>query len=419
MSMFLHSSTETAFLSNGLGSLRDAIDAEVYEELNGQFELTMRYPVSGFLFSKISTDCYITAKPNPVSKPQPFRIYRITKPMGGIVTVYGRHMAYNMGKIIAQPFIPTDAKGAMQLIKEKAVPECPFTFQTDLDKEGIMLVMRPTDLWTILGSSEGAVLDVYGGEYEFDGYAVMLHQRRGADRGVSVRYGKNLRSLEQDENVANVYTGVYPFWAKDDVFVQLPELYVSAEGNYPEQKLLPLDLSDQFEEAPTEDDLRAAASAYILTHDVGKPEISLTVDFVPLEQTEDYKGMEDVQQVLLGDTVGVYFPQLGVETSARAVATRYSPILGRYKNVTLGTVKPTVASTVAQTKSGLERLEMSRSSGTGNASKTRQIVDAEGRVVSADGSIVLDLQNNEITLDGRKLGWLNQGGYSYLVGLDG
>ena len=359
MSMFLYASTETAFSSNGLGSLRDAIDAEVYEELNGQFELTMRYPVSGFLFSKISTDCYITAKPNPVSKHQPFRIYRITKPMGGIVTVYGRHMAYNLGKFVAQPFAPATAKGAMALLPEKAVPECPFTFWTDIEKEGIMLVVRPTDLWTVLGSSEGAMLEVYGGEYEFDGFDVKLHQRRGADRGVSIRYGKNLRSLEQDENVANVYTGVYPFWADDTHVVQLPELYVSADGNFPEQKLLPLDLSDQFEEEPTEDDLRAAALVYILTHDIGKPEVSLKVEFVPLEQTEEYKGWEGVEQVLLGDTVSVYFPQLGVETSARAVATRYRPILGRYKEVTLGTVKTTLASTVAQTKSGIERLQLS------------------------------------------------------------
>lgn len=419
MSLILYPPTEKTFDNNGLGILGDAIDAEVYEELNGQFELTMRYPVSGFQFSQIAVECYITAKPNPASKPQPFRIYRITKPMGGIVTVYARHIAYNMGKIIAQRLYAENAKDAMQLIKERAVPECPFTFRTDLDKEGLMLLRQPTDLWTVLGSSEGAMLDVFGGEYEFDRYNVNLLQRRGADRGVSVRYGKNLRSLKQDENVANVYTGVYPFWGEFVDLVQLPELYVSANGNYPEQKLLPLDLSDQFDEAPTEDELRAAAAIYILTHDIGKPEISLTVEFVPLEQTEEYKGLEGVEQVLLGDTVAVYFPQLGVETSARAVATRYSPILGRYKNVTLGTVKPTVASTVAQTKSGLERLEMSSSSVTGNASKARQIVDAEGRVVSADGSIVLDLQNNEITLDGRKLGWLSQGGYSYLVGIDG
>ena len=357
--LILFDASESAFDSNGIGILRDAIDAEVYEVLNGQFEMWMQYPVGGIHYDRIAADCYILAQPNPAAAPQPFRIYRITKPMRGIVTVYARHMAYRLKKIVCQPVLALGSAGiALRNIKASAVNDCPFKFETDVETEGFMIIPVPRDIWSLLGSDEGCVLDVYGGEYEFDRFTVRLLQRRGEDRGVSIRYGKNLTSYEQDENIANVYTGVYPYWINDADGVQLPEYYISAEGDFAEEKILVLDLSGEFEAKPTAEQLREATLEYMASHDIGKPTVSITVEFVPLEQTEEYKALAPLEQVLLGDTVQVFFPKLGVNASARAVAARYKPLSGRYKNVTFGSIKPNLAKTVAKQQKKLNKVEV-------------------------------------------------------------
>lgn len=356
MSLILYPHNETSFDTNGIGILADVIDDEVYEELNGQFELSVQYPVTGIHFSDIVTDAYITAKPNPISDPQPFRIYRITKPMKGTVTIYARHMAYRNNKIVVSPFTAVSAASALQGLKSNAVNACPFEFWTDKTTEATMKVEVPKSIWTLLGGSQGSILDTYGGEYEFDKYTIKLHNRRGADRGVSIRYGKNLTDLKQDESIANVYTGVYPYWTgSDGTLVQLQEKVVNGPGTYYEDKILPLDLTEKFEEQPTEDQLRSAAESYISSNDIGKPDISWTVEFVQLEQTEEYKGKALLERVLLGDTVSVVFPLLNVEASARAVAARYKPTLGRYKSITLGKVKANMASTIASQKQEIQR----------------------------------------------------------------
>ncbi len=348
MSLILYPKNETAFSGNGLGILSDVIDDEVYEELNGQFELTMKYPVDGLHFSELATDTYITAKPNPVADPQPFRIYRITKPFNGVVTVYARHAAYKNKKIVVSPFTASSAPAALLALKSNAVNDCPFEFWTDKTTAGTMTVAVPTDIWTLLGGSQGSILDTYGGEYEFDKWSVKLWNRRGEDRGVSIRYGKNLTDLQQDENIANCFTGVYPYWADaEGNLVTLPEKYINGAGTFEEENIMPLNLSDSFETAPTEDQLRSAAEAYIVNNDIGTPTVSWTVEFVQLEQTEEYKGTALLERVLLGDTVSVIFPKLNVNAAARAVAIRYKPSLGRYKSVTLGKVRANLAATVA------------------------------------------------------------------------
>lgn len=395
MSLILYPSNEINFDTNGLGILTDAIDDEVYEELNGQFEFSMRYPVDGMHFSEIVADAYITAKPNPVSDPQPFRIYRITKPMSGFVTVYARHAAYKNRKIAVSPFKASSAPAAMLALKTNAVNECPFEFWTDKTTAAEMNVPVPSNIWTLLGSSRGSILDVYGGEYEFDKFTVRLWNQRGADRGVSIRYGKNLTDLTMDENIANCYTGVYPYWTSlEGDLVTLPEKYISGPGQFEEENILALDLSEKFETAPTEEQLRNAAETYIENNDIGTPSVSWTVSFVQLEQTEEYKGKALLERVLLGDTVNVIFPKLNVDVDARAVAIRYCPTLGRYKSVSLGRVRANLATTIVN-----QGTEMKESVNSLN-SKTKRYEIAKQRLTSLMAQSFGVFKTEETLVDG-------------------
>ena len=355
--MKLFPSTATIFTSNGLGSLPGAVSCIVTEELNGPFELEMKYPIDGLHFSDISLRTIITAKTNPTGDPEPFRVYRITKPLNGIVTIYARHIAYDMSGHAVTPFEAASLGLALVGLKSNAVPACPFTFQSDKSVSSTFTLAEPKSLWALLGGTEGSILDRYGGEWEFSGFSAYLWNRRGADRGVSIRYGKNMTDLEQDSNCEAVYTGVYPYWkdAEAGTVVTLPEKVIYAEGTFDFVRIMPLDLSDSFDTAPTQEQLRTRAQTYITANNIGVPEVSWKVGFEMLEQSDEYRGKALLERIYLGDTVRVHFDKLGVDASARAVQIVYNALLDRYDSIQLGKVKSNLAQTIVNQKKEIEQ----------------------------------------------------------------
>lgn len=378
----LYQSTETTFDTNGIGILSDALKCNVTEERNGMFELEMRYPITGAHYADIVLRSLILAKPNPVDDPQPFRVYRITKPLNGIVTVYAQHISYDLNGIPAQPFTAPSAALAMQALKDNAVTPCPFEFWTDRDTVATMTNSVPQSIRSLLGGVRGSVLDVYGGEYAFDRYTVRLYAERGLNRGVSIRYGKNLTSLQQDENCAAVYTGVYPFWkGSDGELVQLPEKIVNAPGTYDFVRILTLDLSSEWQEKPTEEQLRTRTERYIRENNIGVPKVSLSISFVQLEQYEEYKHLALQERVSLCDTVNVEFPRLGVSATAKVYKTVYDVLRDRWESVELGDARKTLADTIAAQGQEIKDLPKSSAMQAALAAATATILGARGGAV--------------------------------------
>lgn len=347
----LYSATETNFSNNGLGILGDCVSCEVTEEANGIFELVMQYPMRGIHYEEIADRSIIKAKADQFRDPQLFRVYAISKPMSGIVTVSAEHISYDLSGIPVSPFTAGSVALALADLKNNAVTDCPFNFWTDKDTSGTFSVSVPSSIRSRLGGVEGSILDVYGGEYEFDNYTVKLHNKRGTNRGVSIRYGKNLTDIKQEQNCASVATGIYPYWAGDvdgnTVLVELPEKIVSAPGTYNFVKIKTVDFTERFEAQPTVEQLRSVAESYVESNNIGIPTVSLTVSFAQLEQTEEYKHLKLLEQVLLFDTVNVEFPALGVSATAKAIKIVYDSLADRVKSITLGSTKANIADTVA------------------------------------------------------------------------
>lgn len=385
----LYSPETTVFDTNGIGVLSDAISCRAFPAF-GEDELKVKYPLTGVHYSDIQIRSILVVKPDPFRDPQPYRVYKITSPMSGTVTIYARHIAYDLSGIVVKPFTASSAAEAMRELKNNAVTSCPFTFQTDKSTAGEFSVNTPLAIWNAMGGREGSILDVYGGEYQFDGYKVHLWNRLGTDRGVSIRYGKNLTSLEQDINCANCYTGVAPYWqdSQSGETVTLPEVVIYAAGDYGYTRILPLDLSDKFEEAPTEEELRAKAESYMTDNKIGEPIVSWKVEFVLLEKTVEYRGMALLEQIHLGDTVHVEFPLMGVSATARAVAAEYDCLLEYYVSVTLGSVRQTIANTIVQQQKEIERKPSMSLVQTITTKLTDTILGAKGgavRLLDTDG----------------------------------
>lgn len=366
----LYGATETNFDNNGIGILSACVSCEVTEEANGIFELAMTYPMDGVHFAEIGDRAIIKAKADQFREPQLFRIYAISKPMNGIVTVLAEHISYELSGIPVKPFSAPSVSSALAGLKNNSVVYCPFEFWTDKETQASFKVSVPASIRSRLGGVAGSILDVYGGEYEFDNYTVKLHNNRGANRGVSIRYGKNLTDIQQEQNCSSVATGVYPYWAAEidgnNVLVELPEKIVNAPGTYNFVKIRTLDLSGAFETQPTVEQLRSKAESYVKANNIGIPTVSLTVSFAQLEQHDEYKHLKLLDRVSLFDTVNVEFPALNVSATARAVKMVYDSISGKVKSVTLGSVRANIADTIANqqkeiqqspTKSDLKRAQ--------------------------------------------------------------
>ena len=348
MKPIIFPSNATTFTTNGLGRL-GATECYVEQEVNGIFELEMVVPVDDLRFNEIEISRIIVAKPSPARSAQAFRIYKISKPINGLVTVNAQHISYQLSYIPVMPYTATSCSDALTKIPTNAAETCPFTFSTNKTiTANWSSPVVPTSARGILQGEEGSILQRFKGEYEFDNWSVSLKAHLGTNNGVVIRYGKNLTDLLQEESIENTYTGICPYYQSDDYVLTLTEkvLHSANASNFPYQRTLPVDLSDKFNAIPTEQELRDAGNAYITDNNIGVPDVSLDVSFIPLSDTEEYKG-HTLENVELGDTVGVYFEKLGVQASAEVISIRYNVLAERYDSIHIGSVKSSLSTTLA------------------------------------------------------------------------
>lgn len=336
----LFDSTETTFTSNGIGRLADCTRCLVTEERNGQYECEFDYPITGRHYSDIEEGRIVFCTHDDLKVPQPFVIYRRTAPIDGLVTFNARHLSYKLSTVIVNPFSAANISDALAGLSTNSINTNPFTFSTQRSTIAPFAVTAPASVRSLLGGVEGSLLDVYGGEWEFDKWTVTLHAHRGHDSGVSIRYGKNLSDLQQVVDASGLYNAVVPYWEQEvdgqTVLVMLPERIVAATGVTDPVPVV-MDLSMEFAEQPTEAQLRAYAQDYLAIHEPWMPSENLTVDFVHLKDTTDYASVANLQRVNLCDTVDVYYPALGVTAhNIEVIKTVYNVLSERYDSIELG-----------------------------------------------------------------------------------
>lgn len=350
----LYESTETVFTSNGLGRLADTIDCKVKRSRNGIFECEFIYPMNGPKFKEIKEGRIIAVTHDETGKTEPFDIYGHSAPTDGKVTFYAHHISYRLGGVTVKPFTATSCADALAKLKANSINANPFSFWTDKAVSKTFTLTQPRILKEMLGGVEGSILDVFGtGEYDFTRFDVKLYTRMGTDTDVSIRYGKNLIDLKEDVDFSDSYNGIVPFWAGqteegEDVTVTLPEwvLYKTGTTWDGRNNIIPYDFSGDFESEPTVSELRAKAQSFIDNNDPRLPLNTLTVDFVQLWQTEEYRDFAPLQKVGLCDTVKVIFSALGIDTRLKVVETEYDVLNDRYSKLTLGDAPQTYAEVI-------------------------------------------------------------------------
>ena len=354
----LYESTETEFTSEGLGRLAECTRCVVPEGVNDIFECEFDYPVTGKLFKEIEVGRIIYATHDDTREPQPFDIYRKSEPIGGVVTFNARHISYRLNEVTVAPFTAASCAAALQGLKTNSIGTNPFTFSTDKNVTSPYTLKTPSSLRGLLGGQENSILDVYGkGEYKFDKWSVQLLTNRGTAKSTSIRYGKNLIDYTNEFDAGETYNAVYPYWfgsvsegegEPQDTLVELPEKYITSGQNVPSGRtvIVPMDLSQDFQEPPTVEELRTLATTRLANSDAWTPAQTITIDFVALWQTEEYKDFEPVQHVNLCDTISVVMPMYGTSYRTKVIRTEYNTLLDRYDKLELGDQPNTYASTI-------------------------------------------------------------------------
>lgn len=363
----LYPENETDFVSNGIGGLSCATSCTVTEERNGSYELTMVYPVAGWHFKEIRYKRYIMAVPADGEKPQPFEIYSISKPISGKVTIKARHISYQLSYIVTLPGEKEKtAETALQSLGDLATTDCPFDFSSDIIAKGMFQNSTPQSIRALLGGQAGSILDVFGGEYLFDGYKVKLLKSRGSTIPVSLEYGKNIIDLQQEENIASTYTAVIAFWKNQTTTGEVKTVYgdlikSTNAGNFPYVRTMALDVSTEYKTPPTKEQLTKRAETYVRENKIGVPKVSVKVSFVALWQTEEYKNIEPLQRIHLCDTIKVVFRDLGIDSHAKVTKTTYNVLKDRYDSIEIGDSRTNLIDTIASQTTAIKTEKKERS----------------------------------------------------------
>lgn len=335
----LYEESEKTFTTNGIGRLEGCISCTCHEELNGVFELELVYPATGRLFNELKISRIIAAIPYDGATLQAFRIYNITKPMNGQVSVYCEHITYQTIYIPVMPFTATSLENVFIQMKNNVAETCPFTFYTNKNVPSNFELTEPRVMRSLLSGEEGSILQKFKGEYEWDNWTIKLLNQRGSDNNVTLRYGKNITSIEQETNIENTYTGIVPYYLDtDNVYVSLPEKVVqsSQASKFPYHRTTVVDFTSDFETPPTVAQLRTRANTYITENNIGHPSVSIKVEFAALWQTTEYKDIAPLERVKLGDTIHVIFDKLDITEDARVIEYEYDVIRERYNSITIG-----------------------------------------------------------------------------------
>lgn len=367
MNPVLYKANERSFRNFGLGEISDAYKVTVTRERNGNYDLYIKYPVNGHFASVFKVEMKIKADAGKRTKWQTFEINRIVKDSSEHIEIYARHISMRTSDIALKPIVRAsnvNAEAALRLWKESLVGDDVFDVRSDIRTLGNISweVDKVGSARKALGGVSGSILDVFGGEYEFDNNLIILHQQMGRKAPTVLEYGRNLLSVEEESLLDGNYTSIYPFARytpssngsseeSHEVLVTLPEHILDSPylKLYAQRRISLVDFSSKFDDKhpPTAEKLRSLGQSYIKTNNIGAPKISTEVSYVDLSHTLDYQDFGVMEEVELCDIIPLYYPQFDITTTTeKVVKVVYDVYTDSNEEITLGTIGQSLSSSM-------------------------------------------------------------------------
>lgn len=322
----------------GIGVLTDSISCEVVEERNGSYELNLKYPSSGKYATQLVPRAILKVKPNYTDDPQLFRIYKVGKAIGSSFTINARHISYDMSGFPITSGSATNIGDALRLLQAKANG---FSITTDKSLNANFKVSEPSSVRSWFGGKASSILDLYGpGEWKYDNFSATFLSARGVDRGVTIRYGKNLTKMENTDDSSNLVTGIMAFWkSADDNPTTILSNTISTGVTLDVVAVQVLDASDVYENKPTVAQLDAYVNTYIQNHLVASVKKNIKFDFAQISRL-----LKD--RVDLCDTIHIIYEDYNINMTAKCIKTTWDVLQDKYTEIELGEAKTNIADTI-------------------------------------------------------------------------
>lgn len=372
----LYEAKETKFRTFGLGEIADAYEVRVTRERNGNYSLYIKYPLDGVFASVFKEELKIKSDAGRRTKWQTFEINRVLRNSKDHIEVFARHISMRTQDIALKPFVAgasINAESALEVWRDNLVGDDTFDVKSDILTLGSFNweIDKIGNARGALGGVAGSVLDVYGGEYEFDNRTIILHKQMGRKAPTVLEYGRNIVSVEEERLLDGNYTSIYPYVRytpqpkpqeeasgkphigeqeqPEEQLVTLPEFILDGQylELYAQRRIQMVDLSSHFNDdkkEPTVEEIRKLAQKYLKDNNVGAPKISIEVDYIDLSQTLDYQDFRVMEEVELCDIVPLYYPKFGITTETeKVVEIVYDVYIDSNHTIKLGTIGQSIS----------------------------------------------------------------------------
>ena len=357
----IYDNSFTTYESNGLGLLIDTISCQVEEESNGDFELTLVYPVTGSFFNNLIKDNLIKAHASDTLKGQLFRIDTISKPINGQVTIYAKHISFDLAKNSLDADVSkTNAtcERAGNYMLENSDADSRFNIVSDIEMLGNYNMDRKTDCLSAIAGTRGSLIDTYGNGPKLlrDNFTISILNRRGKDNNVLIAYKKNITGFTLEEDYSEIINVIKPYATYTENEIE-KTIYIDEIGikspRYVEGDIIKsqwLNFTDKFDndETPTKEKLKNLAEKYFNDNSCDIPKMTYKIEFQPLSQTEEYKedGLAELEYIGMDDSVYIANSKYGIRDQARVIKTTYNVLADKYISIELGDPKTTLGSII-------------------------------------------------------------------------
>lgn len=392
--------TEHLYDTQGLGALSDWLIATVSNKLNGAEIFQGTYPISGTNADLIIEGRIIQCYVDENRAKQRLRIYYAkTSVIGNTIEVKAEPIFNDIRKSVLNKYDSgtekITASQAWQNAKALAKPAIPsqFSFSSLVDTLASVKIEKANFL-EFFGGKEGSILDRFHGEFLKDNNKLLHEKRLGTDHKIKAIYTKNLTGLDLEIDAQSVLVGVYPFISSSvegEDEIKLPEevIFTDYADEYPAGYVSFVDFKDKATDVAT---LREAAKEWLETNiDKQKPQVSGSIELVPLRHQRGYEKFIDLEKVSMGDGVDVYHPQLKVNMSARIVEYTFNVLTNSYDKLVVGNVKTNFLENTENNVSNLinDAIEQLKNGG-GISDLINDVVDHQTDMITGqDGGYVL------------------------------
>gem|GEM_PF-521113 len=311
---------------NGI-PLHEAGSAIVKEETNGDFYLTVHYPITDSgIYQLIKEDMLIKA-PTPVLGPQLFRIKKPVENDDSLdITAY--HITDDVMQRSINPVSVVGQGCAMALsrmVQNAKTGLGDFSFTSDIMDSRTFNTTETETLYSVLLDGKHSIVGTWEGELVRDNFALTIKRSRGADRGVVITTHKNLKSYQRTKNSQNVVTRIHArstFRAEGAETDTVLTVTVDSPliGNYPYIN----EKEYENNNAETVEDLRKWAEAKFTNEGIDKVSDAIEIEAYEL----------DGQVVHLGDTVNIKSRKHDVDIYKKAIAYEYNALTEEYISIT-------------------------------------------------------------------------------------